>query len=62
MFPDVGDRETFDQTLKITNISTSGVGTGWGPGPPQVVASALFLVAKCPFFREKKSLKLPFLA
>jgi hypothetical protein len=23
MFPDVGDRETFEQTLKITNISTT---------------------------------------
>ena len=23
MFPDVGDRETFEQTLKITNISAT---------------------------------------
>jgi hypothetical protein len=34
MFPDVGDRETFEQTLKITNISatmflTFGQGQGF---------------------------------
>jgi hypothetical protein len=45
----VGWKMGLDSLFRALFAVTSGVGTGGWAGP-QVLASALFLVAKCPFF------------
>ena len=48
MFPDVGDRETFEQTLKITNISATMFLTfGQGQGFSLAKYLNLFLDRTC---------------